>query len=792
MEWTDQTRDGLDWPVLLEAWAGCARTPMGAQAVREQGPLSDRDTVTEALDMCAEVLALDELGAIIPVGAVSDVRPMVHRAHRGQVLDPSDLRQAGTTLRALLDLRASLEERGEVAPILAERASVISVDPFVTERLERAFDPTGRLSGTTYPELAELRRGINELQAQVRSTLDSLVKGESLSDLLQDRFVTVRDNRYVLPIKAHAKNWDLGIVHATSGSGATVFVEPHAVVQLNNRLRLAEGKLAAAEHRILTGLSVELGTQHQAVDEALVVAIAIDVATSRAGFARRLDASRPTVHGDGVIRLQQARHPVLVLRQVPVVANDLVLRSQQPVLVVSGPNAGGKTVALKTLGLCAVLVRHGCYVPAAEGSRVDHFDGVLAAIGDQQTVEGDLSSFSAHLVTLDAMLERAAPGWLLLLDEIASGTDPGQGAALAQAVLEQLADQGARIVVTTHYAALKGLAATDPRFAVAAVQYAEGRATYRVLQGATGESHALSIAAEVGLSEPLLARARSLIGQHEANLTRMLEELEALRGREEAAQQALEDQRAELAVRSEALARREARIAAKAKELEEQQAAAFLKRLQTADTAIGQVVAALQRNPSHAGVKAARSTVHAMRTLAPNRAQAESSPSAPAQPPEALRVGDRVRLVKLGREGEVVGVGEGGVQVRAGGLTVRAKPAELERLRALTPKAPRGATTMTYAPKSRELDSAVRIDSNTLDLRGKRVEESQDEAELFFDQALMRGMDAVFLLHGHGTGALKVGLRAWLRSCAYVSEFAPCSAEQGGDAFTVVGLSEVR
>jgi DNA mismatch repair protein MutS2 len=790
MDLADRTRAGLDWPVLLDAWARSARTPMGAAAVRSRGPLPSRDAALHALDGCAEVLALEEIGAPIPVGGVTDIGGPVGRAARGQVLEAGELKMAGSTLRCLLDLRAALDDHRDEAPTLAERAAVIEVDPFVTETLERAFDPSGRLSGTTYPELDELRRAITELQGQVRSTLDELVRGEGLGDLLQDRFVTVRENRYVLPIKAHAKNWDLGIVHDTSGSGATVYVEPHAVVQLNNRLRLAEGKLAAAEHRILAGLSTELGTQHLAVTDALAAAVDIDVACSRATFARSLRAHRPVVGTEGVVRLTAARHPVLVLREVPVVANDLRLRADHPVLVLSGPNAGGKTVALKTIGLCAALVRHGCYIPAEDGSRVDFFDGVLAAIGDQQTVEGDLSSFSAHLVTLRAMLSRAQPGWLLLLDEIASGTDPSQGAALAQAVLERFADQGARIVVTTHYAALKALATTDDRFAVAAVQYANGRPTYRVLQGATGESHAFSIAAEVGLDPQLLARAESLMGEHEANLSRLLEQLEAEQARAHAATEALVATERALAERAEALERREARIAAKAKELEHKQAAAFLQRLQTAEKAIGQVVADLQRNPSHTGAKAARATVEALRALAPSP-EVDEAPPEPVQPAQ-LSVGDRVRLVKLGREGEVVAVGDGGVQVQAGGLTVRARPGELQRLGGQVEVKPTGGTATTFQPKARGLDEAVRVVTNTLDLRGKRVDEAQDECERFFDAALLRGYDSVFLLHGHGTGALKDGLRRWLRSSAYVTDWAPASEEQGGDAFTIVALSEVQ
>ncbi|MEQ1565938.1 MAG: Smr/MutS family protein [Myxococcota bacterium] len=588
----------------------------------------------------------------------------------------------------------------------------------------------------------------------------------------------------MLPIKSHAKRWDLGIVHDTSGTGKTVFVEPHAVIELNNRLRLAEGRLREAEHAILTSLSRELGTEAEAVGEAMGAAVEIDVAVSRAGLARRLSARRPVVGDSGRIAITAGRHPVLVLRGVDVVANDLELGATRPVLVLSGPNAGGKTVALKTIGLCAELVRHGNFVPAAEGSRVDRFDELLAAIGDQQSVEGDLSSFSAHLVALQQMLGRARPGQLILLDEIASGTDPAQGAALAQAVLEQLAAAGPRVVVTTHFAGLKALAASDPRFAGAAVQYTDGRPTYRVLQGASGESHALSIARRVGLSDAVLDRAETLIGAQQIELGRLLAALEQERGRAESARTDADRARAEARATAAALAEREERLRTRIRELEAKGAATFLERLKSAERAIGQVVAELQKSPTHDGVRAARATLDALKGLAP---VAPEPPPAPV--PTRLEIGHRVRLKKLGSMGEVVHTTDEAVQVRVGAITVRARLDEVEVLGGpVAVSKPRGGTSLVAAPREAALAEAVRLPSNTLDLRGMRVEEGQDAAEKFFDQALQSGWERVFLLHGHGTGALKDGLRHWLRSSSYVSDWSPASEEQGGDAFTVVVL----
>jgi DNA mismatch repair protein MutS2 len=772
-------QDPLDFARVVAAWAESARTTLGADAVRAHRPFTTRADVVHAMDAAEEVLRVEHENPPIPVGGVTDIREPTSRGAKGMVLDGAELRAAGQTLEAFLRLRKSLDAVGDLAPTLAAITSRIDIDPYVAATLDGAFDATGQLSGRVYPELEELRTGIARLHDEVRGTLDHLVRSEELGDeLLQDRFWTVRDNRYVLPIKAHAKRWNLGIVHDVSGTGATVFVEPHAIVELNNRLRLAEGRLKAAEHAILAQLSRELGTQREAVDLATDAAIEVDLACARAGLAVRLAAERPVVGDGGRIDARAARHPVLVLRGVPVVGNDLAIGQDHVVLVLSGPNAGGKTVALKTFGLLAELVRHGCFVPTAPDARVDFFRDVVAVIGDQQTVEGDLSSFSAHLQALRSLLEHAGPHQLVLLDEIASGTDPSQGSALAQAVLEHLAERGPRVVVTTHFAPLKGLSATHPSFAAAAVQYHDGRPTYRLVAGAAGESHALEIAQRVGLPEPLLARARDLIGAQELELGRLLAALERERSKVTALQDEARALRDEAHRRAEEVARREEELKTRARALEQRASAAFVDRLRSAEKAIGHVVAELQKAPSQRGVDAAKATVRALSGLAPD----ESRPEVAAP---AFAVADRVRHEKLG-VGEVVAVGDE-ISVRAGAIVFRARPQDLTRL-----GAPRAAPAAPPPPRARGKQAAaedeLRMAANTLDLRGMRVDEGQDASEKFFDQAIQRGHDTVYLLHGHGTGALKDGVRAWLRSSAYVRGWRPASEEQGGDAFTLVQL----
>jgi DNA mismatch repair protein MutS2 len=775
-----ESLSALDWSVVVDALAERARTALGGRRARALAPLREIAAVRRAHDEIDELAALADDGVDPPIGAVEDIAQDAVRAAKGELLSGPELRRAGITLGALRDLAWFFATNDERCPRLAERAAAIVIDDVVADDLLVAFESDGQLSARTYPELAELRRRIAELHASVRETLHGLLRDPDMRELLQDDFVTQRNDRYVLPIKSHAKRWDLGIVHGTSGSGQTVYVEPRQVVELNNRLRLAESELEQAERRILIALTAGLGSCRDAVIEALAAVADLDLAVARRALATALGAVRPRVGDEGVLDVRGARHPILVLRGLDVVGNDLAVSPQRPALVLSGPNAGGKTISLKTIGLFALLVQHGCFVPAIDGGRVDLFSSIHAAIGDAQSVQGDLSSFSGHLLVIAEMIARAAPGHLILLDEIASGTDPGQGAALAQAVLERLIGAGPRVVVTTHFARLKALSASDPRFASAAVEYADGRPTYRVLPGALGQSHALSIAERMGLEPSVLDRARALMDEGERDLADLLQALDRARADAEVARAEANAQAARLATREAEVARREHDLRTRAQALRDEAAAGFRERLGAAERAIGAVVADLQRDPSHARVRAARASLAALSALAP------AAPPDPAPPP-TVSVGDRVVLKNLGGEGQVVAISGDHAQVRAGAVTVRIALDQLAPASRAAPAAPARPKRVPPAPPA-SLDRAVRLPSNTLDLRGQRVDEGLEAADRFLDRALRGGHDVVFLLHGHGTGAMKQALRQWLPTHSTVRSWAPAAEDQGGDAFTVAHL----
>jgi DNA mismatch repair protein MutS2 len=679
MDLRASTLAALDWDFVLEALASLARTRPGAEAARALEPLPAADDVQLVYDCIGELLQLRELqlGAP-PLGAIDDIRPALEAAARGQVLELDELSLAANVVVGLALLRRYFVTHAEHAPTMARKVSTMDVDAGLAHTLELAFDNAGQLSEQTYPKLAELRGRMAALEKRIRRELDTLLAGSELDDVLQDRYVSVRGDRFVVPVRAQAKNLGLGIVHDASRTGQTVYIEPNSVVPLGNERRMAEAALAAEEQRILRELSAELGAQAGALGRSLAVAIEVDLVHARRELALRLRATRPKLNEDGEVRLRSARHPILVLQDIDVVSNDLTLGADQPVLVLTGPNAGGKTIALKTIGLCAALVRIGCFVPADEGSTMAFFNEVLADIGDQQTVHGGLSSFSGHLTTLRSMIECAGDGVLLLLDEVASGTDPSQGGALARALLERFADVGARTVATTHYAQVKALSSVDGRVAVAAMEYADEKPTYRIVGGMAGESHALSAAEHIGLDAELIERARTLMGEGERALHDALTDLEKEREKSTALRRSLETTTTELAAREAKIAEREARIREGARKLEREAAHKMIERARAAEREIGQVVADLQKTPSHQAAIAARHTVADLR--ASRVAETPPEPVAASAPLPSLSVGDRVRVLQLGTLGDVTSVAGTTLEVRLGSMTTRLSVSEVEKV----------------------------------------------------------------------------------------------------------------
>lgn len=777
MDLDRRTLDTLDWPAVVAAVGLRCRTVRGASAGL---PLArDRDAVRALYASVAEIQAIENADETLPIGAISDILSAVERASTGAILEAEELNAAGRCLWAMEHLRCWVQDRD--LPVLQGLCAPIDVDPALLEELVGSFEENGQLSDRRYPELGELQRRIQGFHGTIRTTLDDLLKSKDMEGILQDKFVTQRGDRYVVPVRAEARRKGLGIVHDTSGSGETVFVEPAAVVELNNKLRIAEAELSRSIARILRGLSVLLGRFLEPISRSLDAAVEIDLAQARHRLGEDWEGVIPEVGRGGVIRIVQGRHPVLTLREIDVVPNDVALDEDCRGLVLSGPNTGGKTIALKMLGSFALLARAGVPVPAKR-ARVDHFEEVLADIGDLQSVEGDLSTFSGHVLVLRGLLDRARPGALILLDEIGDGTDPAQGSALARAVLEVLVDRGARVGVTTHYTELKAFAEADPRFRNAAVHLEEGKPSYRLRLDAVGLSHAFTTARRLGLDAAVVDAAEAHLDHNQREVGRLLEELESRRVETMLAEERAAELEKQVRAQQKKLEERWEQIRGKSHALAEKEAAQALARLKGAEAEVKAIIAALQRNPTLQGAGRDLARVRdVQQRIAP------AKPEAPVivDPPKSVSAGDRVRVVSIGKKGRVLGPAKKGrVEVDIGGLRTRVKLNDLQLLDA--PKPP-----PAVAKAAERTDSGLgelRTERNTCDLRGLRADEALETVERFLDKMVLVNESTGWILHGHGTGALKTAVRQWLPSSSYSSGWRPANEDEGGDAFTRVAL----
>jgi DNA mismatch repair protein MutS2 len=834
----DRSLGFLDWPEVLARLAAEARSERGRAACEALAPADTPDEARARMAEVAELAAALRAGDDLPGLGFPEVEPFLTAAEKGVMLGPDELRPVALLCEVAGDVRRHftgerrLRATGAAppaTPLLSALAAGLDPCRGLAARIRETFDPSGDVRDSVSPTLARLRRDREALSSRVRSEIEVLMRADDYASVLQDRYWTVRADRYVLPLRASAKSLGLGIVHDTSNTGETIFVEPTVVVALNNQLKIAELDIAREIRRILEELTRDVADAAPALRDDLTQLALIDVVAAKARLAVAYDGHAVAIVDAAAIDLRRARHPLLTLRAARegfrVVDNDVQLVGDPArVLIVSGPNAGGKTVLLKTMGLAALLARAGMLVPAEPGGRVGFFHAVLADIGDQQSVLGDLSTFSAHLTNIAAILrDRAAGGGedgdgdgatgrgLVLLDELMAGTNPDQGAALARAVAETLAGRDGLAVITTHYDALKALAEGDARFRNAGMEYDPERLTptFRLKDGAPGRSYALDIAARMGLPPALLARARELAGGASVGLEEVIATLEtreaALQRETErlvAARAALEAREAEQREAQEALERRERQLAHHSRD-------AVDEAVRDAREAIRAVVRQAQQAGTARAAEEARAALEetAREALAAFPAAPPPEPAAPA----VLAVGARVKVPSLGAEGRVLAPPDarGRVRVAVGALTVEVDAQELAGAAARPPAAvpawrasPRPAAPSSArpqptpaaqpapgaAPDDSGLGHARQTAQNTLDLRGLRADDVIGAVEAYVDRAALDGRSPLFLIHGHGTGALRKIVRDYVARSAYVRRWSPGGKGQGGDGVTIIEL----
>jgi len=787
-----KARQVLEWDAVLEALAGRTVSALGAERCRALPLAETLEQASTSLRETAEMVALEASGEGLPLTTFPDLRLVVERAAKGALLLAVDCRDLAIVLGLVSDILRYLQRRRAEAPTLSAVAADLDDLPHLKRAIDRCVDHEGNIRESATPELRDLLHHANALKQKIRAKLEAMLGSPRFADLLQELFFAQRENRYVLPIKVERKSEVPGIVHDMSASGATVFIEPSELVDLNNQIKEADLAVDREVHRILQDLSQQVASHADALRTDLDVLGRLDCLRAKALLARLLKASDPLVNAEGRIRLRQARHPLLVLSrlqgQEPVVPNDLELCDPVRVLIISGPNTGGKTVTLKIVGLFALMVRAGLQLPCAPGSDMAFFSEVYADIGDAQDLTKDLSSFSAHMTDMIALLREAGPGALVLLDEPVTSTDPAEGAALAHALLVHLAERGFTVVATTHYNALKALAQSHPGFANASVEFniATLSPTYRLILGMPGGSSAIDIAGRLGMDEAILDESVRLVDARERALERLMEELQETRRKlDEDARRA-----AELLAEAETAARLQKELAARLAATEQESRKTVRKKITDeilkARAEVQSVIEEIKTDKRLVKAREAKERLAAIEQAM----RASLARSGDYRPVSELQAGDRVEVVSLGTMGMLlenpsgkkrvrIRMGEAEVSVAVSDLAGLAEGAPQEK-----PQQPDGAPVRV----GRGLSLSAHAEPVVVDVRGQTAEEAQEAVVACLDRAALAGAQTVRIIHGHGTGRLKQALRDYLKTSPYVASFRPGERAEGGDGVTVVSL----
>lgn len=773
----------LGWPSLLRALEARAQTPLGRERASSLRFCANPESITLSLARIEEVRSLAREGHLLDLSGADDIEPLVSRAVKGGMLSAAELLACAGVMRAAGSARRFVRAHHELRHLPEVVQGLADLTPLAS-RIDATFEESGYMRDDASYELAEHRRRARGLHKELRARVDAMVKDPDFSEVLQDTYHSVRSERYVLPIKASFRARVPGIVHNASQSGQTIFVEPQELVPTGNELAIAEALSNEEEQRVLSELSSDVAERASELRVALRTLGALDLVQASARVGDALDAAPATlVEANERLDLRQVRHPLLLLQKKKVVPNTIVLEPDQRALVVSGPNAGGKTVTLSTVGLCSLMTWAGLPIPAAPGSSMPLFAGLAAAVGDAQDLARDLSTFTAHVEILGRVLERAQSGWLCLVDEIASGTDPAEGSALAGAVLETLVDQGARVVVTTHLDEVKALGVNDPRFVNARVglNAKDLRPTFRLELGVAGASSALDVAAHAGLSAAVVNRARARLGDggHLATALRNLSDeqaaLASLQGEVAALKESLETERAAVAAAQKAMteARRDAEQTVRQELADE---------LGVLRERAASMVAKLQIRPTMREAQMVQRALEKDETEQTRRVETLQAQSRPGAMPDApIGEGDAVEVTGLGQQGEVLSLDGTQATVAVGSMRLRASVSELVRVNARPAATRRPAPTPTVVKEAE--GGEVRID-----LRGQRGDDAQKQLEDFLDRTYLAGERQVVVVHGHGTGVLKRLLREALMRSPYVASLRPGERHEGGDGVTVVDL----
>ncbi|KKD37088.1 endonuclease MutS2 [Limnoraphis robusta] len=853
-----ETLELLEWQRLCHHLATFATTKLGAVVTRN---LQIPQTPSETLELLAQTKEAYELELRLASGlslqGIQDIGDALERVERQGILSGEELLNIASTLAGARQLRRQVDAHQEEVPVLAELVSELRTYPELEQEIHRCIDDRGDVTDRANPKLTEIRSQLKSTRDRIYQILQSILQRQA--GAIQEQLITQRGDRFVIPVKAPQKAQVPGIVHDTSAKGGTLYIEPKSTIELNNQLRQLQRREQAEEEVVRRVLSEQVAEVQPDLERLLVIVTTIDLAVARARYSLWLEANPPTFTNLKVedektelilpsetanttfqnpVTLRQLRHPLLVWQQqheqgTAVIPIDVTIKPTIRVVAITGPNTGGKTVTLKTIGMAAIMAKVGLFIPAREPVELPWFDLVLADIGDEQSIEQSLSTFSGHIRRISRILEGIAPvemqglvsenqdefeavkireetenidefepikpnnpisNSLILLDEIGAGTDPTEGSALATSLLQYLADSALLTIATTHFGELKALKYQDERFENASVEFDEKtlQPTYRLLWGIPGRSNALTIAKRLGLKLEILETAASYLGGASQDVNDVIAGLEAQRKQQETKAEAASKLLKETERLHQELSRKAAALKERELELKQAQEKAIQDALVQAKSEIAQVIRRLQQGQPKA--QDAQKATEALAQIAQQRL-----PSRQQKPPEKPKfqpkVGDRIRIPSIGQTAEVLNEPDenGQLTVRFGIMKMSVSLAEIESLDGQKPEIPtKSKSSDSHKSSTSEQAAAlpqkamVRTSKNTLDLRGKRV----SEAEIEIDQMLGHMVDfgAIWIIHGKGTGQLRRGVQEFLTNNPLIDRFELATEAEGGAGVTVAYL----
>lgn len=777
----------LEYDKIIRRLTGLAATSLGREEAEKLTPSRELEIVKRRLAATDEASRAVSLKGAPPFGGITDIRSSLQRAKLQGMLQPPELMEVAQFIMGSRRLNRFIASAGEETelPLLSDLCEPLTDFKALEDEIRRCIDEQGDVLDSASPELASMRRDIRVNEGRAREKLESLIRSSSVQKMLQETLITMRNDRYVIPVKQEYRAHFGGIVHDQSGSGATLFIEPEAVVQMNNKLRELKIKEQNEVERILRKLTAEVGERADLLAGDAEILGIIDFVFAKASLAHALSAILPVMNDEGKIVLYKGRHPLLDIKTaVPI---DIELGESYTSIIVTGPNTGGKTVSLKTIGLLSLMAMSGLFVPAEDGSRLCVFDGIYADIGDEQSIEQSLSTFSSHMTNLISMLGQVTSRSLVLLDELGAGTDPAEGSALAIAILEHLQKLGCRLIATTHYSELKAYAYNREGITNASMEFdvATLRPTYRLLVGVPGRSNAFAIAERLGLPKSIIDHARGEVSEDELKVDSMIASLEQDRLQAETERRTaemlrLETEKLRKEIQEERfkLQEQKAKLLEAAREEARQQVAKARREAE-------EIIADLRRLALEEGA-----SVKEHKLIEAKKRLEEAVPDPVSRPtrqggakPAKIVAGDEVKVHSLnGQKGHVVElVGSGEAVVQLGILKMKVSLSDLEPMRsASSAKTPAQATTV-----KRSRDENIRTE---LDLRGMALDEALMEVDRFLDEAFLGNLGQVYIIHGKGTGALRSGIQDFLRRHKHVKSYRLGQFGEGGAGVSVAEL----